>query len=90
MSLATVIQLVQFLRAIGPIIPVLYAAMNETFGTTAGVIKFDAFVEQVRGYVADVEELKPFAPILEQAIPSLQKLVTKYHAAQQQLAAPAV
>jgi hypothetical protein len=79
MSLALAIKIIQFLRLIAPMIPELYATVKAAFPNATGLVKFEAFTNQLRGYVADAEELKPFVPVLEQAIPRLKTLVDDYH-----------
>jgi hypothetical protein len=78
-NLAIAIKIIQLLRLLGPLIPELYGAVKAAFPNATGLQKFDAFANQVRGYVAEVEELKPFVPVLEQAFPKLKLLVDDYH-----------
>jgi hypothetical protein len=89
MNLVTFIRIISLLKLLAPLVPQIYAAVKETFGDLPGEAKFDAFLAQVHNAVAVVDELRPYADIVEAAVPSLKKLVDKYHAAVQAAALPA-
>lgn len=81
MNLTVFIQILAFLQRLAPLVPMLYDTMAALFPAgTPGAVKLAAFKAAVEKAVAEVEELKPFAALLEQAWPHLQSLVDRYHA----------
>lgn len=81
MNLTLFFSILGFLQKLAPLVPMLYDTMASLFPAgTPGAVKLAGFKDLVVKAVSEVEELKQFLPILEQAWPHLQVLVDRYHA----------